>query len=782
MREQAKKIVESLTLEEKAAMCSGFDCWHTKALSEKGIPAIRMCDGPSGLRFQSDEDDHIGVHASTEMVSFPTGCAMASTFDRALMERVGRAIGEEARSVGVGVVLGPAANIKRTPLCGRNFEYLSEDPYLTGEMSAAEIQGIQSQQVGACMKHYACNNQETWRMKIDVQVDERALREIYLAGFERAVKQAQPCALMSSYNRVNGEAATENAHLLTEILRDEWGFEGFTVSDWGAVNDRAASVKAGMDLEMPGNGGITDRQLVAAVRAGRLDEAVLDKVAQRVVEQLLRYAAEPTGKDFDREGHHALAVEAAAAAAVLLKNDHALLPLAAGKKVVFIGRFAEKPHFQGGGSACVNPFRLTNALEEARDIAGVTYVPGFTEVNDEANPSWKEEAVAAAAQADVAVIFAGLPETFESECYDRPNMRLPACQNEVIEAVCAVQKNVAVVLYSGSPVEMPWAEKVGAILQMHTGGQGVGAATVHLLYGKVNPSGKLAETYPLRLEDTPAYLFYPGDGKTVHYQEGVFVGYRYYDKKKLDVRYPFGHGLSYTTFSYGGLRISQSELAAQDSLEVSVDVTNTGSRFGREVVQLYIEDRTGICEESWDVDQKAQVYIQEQKGMAARPEKELKGFEKVGLAPGEPTTVTFKLDGKSFAWYNAERAAWHCNSGLYRIHVGASSRDLRAAADVRMHGDSCDAQEGFAMDTLMSELAADAELWGTTLDYLAQVNPKLDEIIHGMDENSAYLREELKELPFYAVRGIYAVPQEALDTLLAKLNCIQTKRTGKVER
>ncbi len=772
--QKAKEIAAALTLEEKAALCSGQDCWNTKALAEKGVPSLRMCDGPSGLRFQSGEDDHIGVHASTEMVSYPTGCAMASTFDRDLMEQVGRAIGREGRSVGVGLVLGPAANIKRTPLCGRNFEYLSEDPFLTGEMAAAQIRGIQGEGVGACMKHYACNNQETWRMKVDARVDERALREIYLAGFERAVKQEDPCALMASYNRVNGETATENARLLTDILRGEWGFEGFVVSDWGAVNDRAAAAAAGMDLEMPGSSGITDRQLVAAVRGGRLAEAVLTRAAERILGRVLRYAAAPTGQDFDREAHHALAERAAAEAAVLLKNEGRALPLAEGEKVAFIGRFAEKPRFQGGGSACVNPFRLTSALGAAGDMAGLVYAPGFSEEGDISRPEWKAEAVRAAAGADAAVIFAGLPEAFESECYDRPDLKLPACQNDVIEAVCAVQKRVVVVLYSGSAVEMPWAGRVQAILQMHTGGQGVGTATLRLLWGQANPCGKLAESYPLRIEDTPAYLSYPGDGRTAPYQEGVFVGYRYYDKKRMEVLFPFGHGLSYTTFAYTNPRAC----VAGGLVNVAVDVTNTGGVYGKEAVQLYVEDRTDLGPGALNVDEKAQVYISERQGRALRPEKELKGFEKVGLAPGETKTVAFSLDRRSFAWYDPVRAGWVCGGGEYRIHLGSSSRDLRAAADVYLPGDEAREPAPFGMDTLMSEISPDPRLWAMTLAHLAAVCPKLDEIIHGTDANSLYLREELKELPLYAVRGIYSVRQEDLEQLIGRLNGARQKSPG----
>lgn len=771
MKTDIEKQIDLLSLEEKASLCSGEDCWHTKEIPEKGIPAIRMCDGPSGLRFQTEEDDHMGVHASAQMVSFPTGCAMASTFDRDMMRRVGQAIGQEARSVGVHLVLGPAANIKRNPLCGRNFEYLSEDPYLTGEMSAAQIQGIQGEGVGACMKHYACNNQETWRMKINAQVGERALREIYLSGFETAVKKAKPAALMASYNKVNGEAASENHHLLTEILRDDWGFEGFVVSDWAATNDRAAAVLAGMDLEMPGCNGITDKQLLAAVQEGRLDEQVLARAAARVTRQAIKFSTPATEQDFDREGHHALAVEAAAEGAVLLKNEGDILPLRKGDAVAFIGRFAEAPRYQGGGSACVTPFRVVSAMDAAAGIPGITYAPGFTELVDEENALWRQEAIACAKKASAAVIFAGLPDTVESESYDRQNLCLPACQTTLIREICSVQPNVVVVMCSGSPVEMPWLENVKAVLQMHTGGQGVGAAAVDLLYGDRCPCGKLAETYPCRLEDTPSYLNYPGDGKNVSYSEGVFVGYRYYDKKKAPVLFPFGHGLSYTSFRYENLRLSQEEIAEEDILQVQVDVTNTGSVFGQEVVQLYVEDLTDV-KESWQVDLNAQVRITQRQELPARPVRELRGFEKVALAPGQTATVSFALDRRSFAWFDEEENRWRCTGGKYRICAASSSRDIRLTADVLLRETRSERPMKIEMGTLMSEVHKNPQLWEVALSYLTKVNPKLDEIINGTEATAMYLKEELKELPIYAVRGLYAVEQEYIDTLIEMLNRI----------
>lgn len=774
---RAEALLKKLTLEQKAALCSGYDGWSTKEMSEYGIPALRTCDGPSGLRYQTEVDDFVGVHASAEMVSYPTGCAIASSYDRELAEEIGRAIGEEARMLGVGMVLGPAANIKRTPLCGRNFEYLSEDPYLTGEIAAAQIEGIQSQGVGACMKHFACNNQETWRMRVDAVVDEQALREIYLAGFECAVKKAKPCALMASYNKLNGVRATENAHILNDILRKEWGYDGFVVSDWGAVNDRVESLKAGMDLEMPGSDGITDRQLVDAVRGGRLKEETLELAVKRILARTFAYAGQEKRMDFTWEGHHELAVRAAAESAVLLKNEDGLLPLSVGQEIVYIGRFAEHPRFQGGGSACVTPFRLTNALEETRKKCHVAYCEGFRETDGCVEENLREEAVRQAQNADVAVIFAGLPDTAESECYDRKDMKLPSCQEEVIEAVCAVQKNVVVVLHCGSPVEMSWIHKVKAVLLLHTGGQGVGTAAVQLLYGDCSPSGKLAETYPLREEDNPSYISYPGDGNTAVYREGIFVGYRYYEKKKQKVLFPFGHGLSYTDFAYSNLRMDMQECGEQDTVTVQADITNTGTVYGKEAVQLYVED--GTAEEStaeqplsgnrFQLESWAQVYVREEQGSALHPVKELKGFEKIGLAPGETGTVTFVLDRRSFAYYDAADKRWKCREGIKKIHVGASSVDLRLHGKLYLHAEKAK-EAPVTMETLVSEIFVRKDREQLTLQHLAEVSGQLEDIIYGKDANSAYLREELKELPLYAIRGIYSVPQEDLDELIEKLN------------
>ncbi len=744
MDRDLRTIISRMTLEEKIGMCSGLDHWHLKSIERLGVPTVRVCDGPSGLRFQTGEDDHLGVHASEEMISFPTGCAMASSFDRALMHKLGEALGEECHSVDVSVILGPAANIKRSPLCGRNFEYLSEDPYLAGEMAAAQIQGIQRQNIGACMKHFACNNQESWRMSVSAEADERTLREIYLTPFEIAVKTAQPKTLMCSYNRINGVYAGEDRWLLTDVLRNEWGFEGYVLSDWGAVNDRVLALKAGLDLEMPGCDGITDRQLLQAVEAGELDESVIDTAVERILRVLFSYADHHAQASFDKAAHHQLAIELETECAVLLQNANQFLPLAASQKVVFVGEYAKHPRIQGGGSAEVTPCMLSAAVDAAQGLPLVSYVPGFPADSDVANETWHAQAVQAAKSADVAVIFGGLPDAYESECYDRVHMRLPNCQDKLIADICAVQANVVVVLHNGAPIEMPWISQVKAVLEMYTGGQGVGQACVDLLYGKANPSGKLAETFPVRLEDNPSYLYFPGDTLRAEYREGIFVGYRYYEKKNMGVLFPFGHGLSYTTFAYANLRMDKQALREGENLTVTVDITNTGNRAGKEVVQLYVADHTQAT---------------------SRPLKELKGFEKISLEPGECQSVSFVLDRRSFAWYSLDQQDWCCASGEYEVLIGASTSDIRCAARIVLQS-AYKPRLSVTLNTLMSEIAAYPALWSVTERMLRAASPKIEEILSGTDDNARYLANELYELPFHAIRGLYNARQEDLEAIV----------------
>ena len=653
---EIKEIVAQMTLEEKASLCSGEDFWHTKAVERLGVPAMMVSDGPHGLRKQKDEGDHLGVNDSIVAVCYPAGCASAASFDRELLKKMGEEIGETCQAEGVGVILGPAVNIKRSPLCGRNFEYYSEDPYLAGEIAASYIKGVQSKHVGTSIKHFMANSQETRRMSSDSKIDERTMREIYMPAFETAVKEAKPWTVMCSYNRINGTYAAENKMLLTDVLRDEWGFEGFVVSDWGAVNDRVAGVKAGLDLEMPPSCGVNDRLIVKAVKDGSLDESVLDQTVIRILDIVYRYMENrDENAVFDRQAQHEFSRKVAEESLVLLKNE-GVLPLKKEQKIAFIGQYAQKPRYQGGGSSHINSFKVTGAWEFAKELPNAVYAKGFDDAEDVIDENLVAEAVAAAKDADVAVIFAGLPDAFESEGYDREHMQMPKSQNYLIEEIAKVQPNVVVVLHNGSPVEMPWLPRVKGVLEAYLGGEAVGEAEYRILLGEVNPSGKLAESFPIRLEDNPSYLYYIGEEDEVEYREGVFVGYRYYDKKKMDVLFPFGYGLSYTEFAYSNLKLDKKSMKDTDTLTVTVDVTNTGKVKGKEIVQLYVGDKESA---------------------AIRPVKELRGFEKIELAPGETGTVTFTLNARDFSYYNVQLGDFYVEGGEFDILVGSSSRDIR---------------------------------------------------------------------------------------------------------
>ena len=684
MEHNLKELISEMTLEEKAGMCSGLDFWYLKSVDRLGIPGVMVSDGPHGLRKQDENGDHLGLNGSIRAVCFPPACLSACSFDRDLMTEFGEIIGKEAQANDVSVILGPAVNIKRSPLCGRNFEYYSEDPYLAGETAAAFINGVQSQHVGTSIKHFAANNQEFNRMSNSSEVDERTLREIYFPAFETAVKKSQPYTVMCSYNRINGTYASEDPWLLTEVLRDEWGFEGYVVSDWGAVNDRVLALKAGLELEMPSSGGVTDREIIQAVQDGSLEESVLD----RAVERILRISLDNRkGQPFTLEADHDFARRLAEQSMVLLKNEE-MLPLEEEEKVAFIGGFAKTPRFQGGGSSHINSFRVSSALEAVSHMEkaseNVTYAEGFSVEQDVYDEALAAEAIEAACRADKAVVFAGLPESFESESYDRSHMRLPDCQNRLIAEIIKVQPNTVVILHNGSPVEMPWLSDVKGLMEAYLGGQAVGEAEVNLLYGKVNPSGKLAETIPCRLADNPSYLTFGDSEKTV-YSEGVFVGYRYYDAREMQVAFPFGYGLSYTTFAYSNLRLDRQEITEQETLAVSVDITNTGNVAGKEIIQLYIRDNTRACR---------------------RPDKELKGYEKVALEPGETKTVTMTLDHRSFAWYNTDLKDWYVASGKYDVMVGTSSRQICLSASVQINS-SIRLPLKLDLNTTLAELSAD---------------------------------------------------------------------------
>lgn len=658
-----RKIISEMTLEEKAGLCSGSDFWHTKSVERLGIPMMMVSDGPHGLRKQDLAADNLGVNVSIEAVCFPTACALACSFDRELIYRMGQALGNECQAEDVGVILGPGANIKRSPLCGRNFEYFSEDPYLASNMAANHIKGVQSQNVGTSLKHFLANNQEHRRMTTSAQIDERTLNEIYLAAFEIAVKEGKPWTVMCSYNQINGEFASENKLYLKDVLRDKWGFDGFVVSDWGAVNDRVKGISAGLDLEMPASGGANDALIVQAVKDGMLSESDLDECCGCILGVLDRYIK---GHDpqavWDKDADHKLSAEIASQCMVLLKNEEDILPLDKNKKIAFIGKFAAEPRFQGGGSSHINACKVTDALSAAADHAEVSYAQGYRTDEDITDAELLSEAVETAKNSDIAVIFAGLTDLFESEGFDRSHMRMPECQNELIARIEEVQPNTVVVLHNGSPVEMPWLGSVKGLLEVYLGGQAVGEAACKVLFGDINPSGKLAETFPLKLSDNPSYLNFPGEGDTVEYREGIFVGYRYYDFKEMDVLFPFGYGLSYTTFDYSDLRVSVSGCTA----EVTVTVKNSGKVRGKEIVQLYVRD----CESS-----------------VIRPVKELKGFEKVDLEPGEEKDVAFQLDSRAFAFYSVKIHDWFVESGDFEIMIGRSSRDIVLAQTIHIESE-----------------------------------------------------------------------------------------------
>jgi beta-glucosidase len=699
-----KRILSEMTLEEKASLCSGGDFWRTKAIDRLGVPKIMVSDGPHGLRKQIDEGDHVGINDSIKAVCFPTGSAVASSFDTKLINEMGESLGESCQAEDLAVLLGPAVNIKRSPLCGRNFEYFSEDPYLSAEMAVSQIKGIQSKGVGTSIKHFLANSQEHRRLTSDSRIDERTLREIYLPTFERAVKEAQPWTVMCSYNSINGDLASENYHFLTEILREEWGFEGFVVSDWGAVNNRVKGLAAGLDLEMPSSYGFNDALIVDAVKKGNLDEKVLDNTVKRFLRIVDKYMTTRNFQAvFNREDQHQKAREIAGQSMVLLKNDD-LLPLSKKGKIAFIGAFAENPRFQGGGSSHINTFKTSNALNAAQTLlegkGEILYAPGYSLTNDTANDNLIKDAVTLAKNSDMAVIFAGLPDSYESEGYDRKHMKMPESHNRLIEEISRIQPNTVVVLHNGSPVEMPWIDRVPAVLEAYLSGQATGEACVDILFGLVNPSGKLAETFPVKLEDNPSFLYYLGEKDVVEYREGVFVGYRYYDKKKIDVLFPFGHGLSYTNFTYSDLKVSKDKIDESDSVTVSLNVANNGSVFGQEVVQLYINPPAGD---------------------AIRPVKELKGFAKVALRPGETERISFVLDKRSFAYFNTVINDWFVESGEYRLLAASSSRDIRLEGRIQVES-KVKLPVSYDMNTLIGDLLRDSERADMIREFLKPID------------------------------------------------------------
>ena len=748
-------ILMAMTLEEKAGMCSGADFWHLRGIPRLGVPTVMVTDGPHGLRKQEGQADHAGLGRSVEAVCFPTAAALASSFDRELLREVGAALGRECQAEDVGILLGPGANIKRSPLCGRNFEYFSEDPLLSGELAAAFIDGLQGEGVACSVKHYAANNQETERMTSDSVVDERTLHEIYLASFEGAVRDAKAKTVMCSYNKVNGAFAAENRWLLTHVLRDRWGFDGLVMTDWGAGKDAAAGVKAGLDLRMPGGNPAETADIVEAVQSGRLDESELDVTVARILGVIDFVASNRReGASFDREADHAKARAVAEECAVLLKNDGDLLPLDKSAKVTFIGAFAEAPRYQGSGSSYINAHRVESALEAVRGM-NVTYAKGYDLSKDDADAALIAEAVDAARNAGAAVLFAGLPNRYESEGFDRRHIDLPAGQNALIEAVLAAQPNTAVVLHNGSAVRMPWAERVPAILEMYLGGEAVGGAAVRLLFGEASPSGRLAETFPFKLADTPAYLNFPGYDSRVEYREGVYVGYRYYDTKQMEVLFPFGHGLSYGRFAYSNLRLDKAGMRDTDTVRVTVDIRNEGKATAKEVVQLYVRPLDGEV---------------------PRPVHELKGFEKIVLQPGKTKRVTFTLGKRAFAYYSAALSDWHVETGRYEIQVGASSRDIRLTEEIAVQS-TVEAPVVFTQYSSINQILKTVRgqaILGPVLQNIqsmAMAQGTQEGVESALSEGDMdVMRVFMMQSPLHSLAGFGLIPKEQVKQLVDALN------------
>ena len=659
-----KELVSQMTLEEKVSLCSGLNMWELKGIARLGIPSIMMANGPHGLQKQAEDADFIGIGNSIPATCFPPAVTQAATWNRDLIYQLGEALGEECRQEKVGILLGPGINIKRSPLGGRNYDYYSEDPYLAGEMAKQHIMGVQSQGVGTSLKHFAASNQEFRRMTINVVVDERALREIYLAGFENIVKDAQPWTVMNAYHVLNNFYCSENATIINDILKKEWGFEGLVVTDWGSVNNRVAGLRAGVDLEMPGPAKDNEAAILAALQAGELEETAVNQAVERILPIIFKAAA-TLKQDFtyDKQAHHGLARSVAEEGTVLLKNDDATLPIAESAKIALLGHIAKTPRFQGGGSSLTNPTMVDNLYDELVKRVGeanLFYAPGYPESDKAAvDEALIAEALQVAQEADVVIVLVG---TKEAEGGDHHDMKLPSTHTALVQRIAAVHEKVVVLLNNGAPVEMPWCESVPAILEGYLGGQAGASAQADILLGKVNPSGKLGESFPIRLEDNPSHPCFPGGPSTVEYRESIFVGYRYYDTAKQAVRFPFGHGLSYTHFTYRDLMVTQQD-EAETAVTVTCKVKNVGSHAGKEIVQVYVRD----------ID--ATVF---------RPEKELKGFAKVELQPGEETEVQIELNGRSFAFYDVEQKDWVVEAGDFDILVGASSQDIRLSQTIHL--------------------------------------------------------------------------------------------------
>lgn len=756
---EINNLINKMTLEEKAAMCTGASPWTTTPIDRLGIPEITVSDGPHGVRRVANLNDFVA--GSLPATCFPTASCLASTWDENLIQTMGKAIGEECIALNVDVVLGPGANMKRTPLGGRNFEYYSEDPYLAGQIAASFIQGVQSKGVGTSLKHFAVNNQESQRMTIDAKVDERTLREIYLAAFETAVKKSKPWTVMCAYNKLNGTYCSENTRLLVDILKDEWGFEGFVVSDWGAVHDRVASMEGGVDLEMPGPRERRVMAVVEAVQSGKLDETVLDESVSRILKIVFKAAETKKSGSFDKPSHHALARQIAAEGMVLLKNN-GILPLKDQQHIAVIGHAAQKAHFQGGGSSHINPTQVDNPFMELQKLAGdaeLTFSNGYPE-DISFDQTLIDAAVKNAQTADVALLYIALPDSKESEGYDRADLDLTKQQVALINAVTSVQPNTVVILNNGAPVVMgEWIEGTAAVLEAWMMGQAGGGAIADILYGKINPSGKLAETFPLRLVDTPAYINFPGENNQLHYGEGIFIGYRYYDAKEVPVQFPFGYGMSYTTFTYANPRASATSFKDVDGLTISVDVTNTGDVIGKEVVQVYVRDlKSGLV----------------------RPPKELKNFAKVELRPGETKTVTLKLDFRAFAYYHPAHKQWITEDGEFDLLIGSSSTDIHCVQTVTLQS-TLQLPSLLNHESTLRDWMEDARGRRVFEPHLEQVTSQMRETFDarndeesgiGMDTMNFLMELPLRDIRYFQESGLSQAPEDFVEDLLAQVRQI----------
>ncbi len=736
-------VLGGLTVDEKIDLLSGADFWFTHAVPEAQIrvPKVMMTDGPIGLRKQDIEGGATNENDSITAVCFPAGVGLAASFDRETLSKLGDTLGKECLAEKVDTLLGPAINIKRNPLCGRNFEYYSEDPYLAGELAVAYVKALEATGTGSCPKHFAGNNQEKRRMTVDTVIDERALLEIYLPAFENVVKKANPRSIMVAYNGLNGHYCTENKRLLTDILRDEWGFRGLAMSDWGAVNDRAKALKAGLDLEMPGSYGLGADNIRAALEKGDLTEEDIDRSARRMLNFIFKGAqTNREGAEFDLEADHKIALDLALKSMVLLKNDGGALPLYSDDDPLFVGEFALKPRYQGGGSSHIKSYRVSSPLYEAKKRGAVGYSKGFGVSDLQPDEALVADVMLKAKKHDIIVVFAGLPESVESEGFDRADMKLPECQNALISRLAATDKRVIVVLNNGSPVEMPWADDVDAILEAYLPGEAAGEAEAAVLFGEYNPSGKLAETFPKSYKDVPSYQYFPGSYNTTEYRESIYVGYRYYKTFGKDVLFPFGHGLSYTTFRYDDLRADAS-LSPKGKIRASVTVTNTGDRAGEEAVQFYVSPKAKTV---------------------FRPSAELKAFAKVSLAPGESADVEVELDESAFAYYNVKEKRFVCDDGEYEILAAASSEDVRCVTAVKLSGFGAHATP---YDDAVNALWSDGDV--------TRVSQKEFSSLYGEE-----IKTRIPAPPFTAENALIDMKDTKFGSAIAKLVPIVTKFTG----